>query len=156
MTSWVWKICWRRAWQSTPVFLTPESPWTEEPGRLQFMRSQRVEHNWAIKHISGIVAGRGTPSRAWNRALVYHSEMNCPKRHMCWQTRHFPRKRHLGRDQQRKGTQENCSTLWLKASGFMVTGLVSRLLRRDGKNTQKNCTKKISTTQIITMVWSLT
>ena len=28
--------------------------------------------------------------------------------------------------------------------------------RRGGKNTQKNCTKKIFTTQIITMVWSLT
>ena len=24
--------------------------WTEEPGRLQFMGSQRVEHNWATKH----------------------------------------------------------------------------------------------------------
>ena len=30
------------------------------------------------------------------------------------------------------------------------------ILRRGGKNTQKNCTKKIFTTQIITMVWSLT
>ena len=29
-------------------------------------------------------------------------------------------------------------------------------LRRGGKNTQKNCTKKIFTTQIITMVCSLT
>ena len=27
-----------------------------------------------------------------------------------------------------------------------------KILRRDGKNTQKNCTKKIFTTQIITMV----
>ena len=27
---------------------------------------------------------------------------------------------------------------------------------RGAKNTQKNCTKKIFTTQIITMVWSLT
>ena len=27
-----------------------------------------------------------------------------------------------------------------------------KTLRRDGKNTQKNCTKKIFTTQIITMV----
>ena len=25
-------------------------PWTEEPGRLQFMRSQRVRHNGATKH----------------------------------------------------------------------------------------------------------
>ena len=31
-----------------------------------------------------------------------------------------------------------------------------KILRRGGKNTQKNCTKKIFTTQIITMVWSLT
>ena len=30
--SWVGKIPQRRAWQSTPVFLPEESPWTEEPG----------------------------------------------------------------------------------------------------------------------------
>ena len=28
----------------------------------------------------------------------------------------------------------------------------AEILRRDGKNTQKNCTNKIFTTQIITMV----
>ena len=31
-----------------------------------------------------------------------------------------------------------------------------KILREGGKNTQKNCTKKIFTTQIIMMVWSLT
>ena len=31
-----------------------------------------------------------------------------------------------------------------------------KILRRGGKNKQKNCTKKIFTTQITTMVWSLT
>ena len=31
-----------------------------------------------------------------------------------------------------------------------------KILRRVGKNTQRNCTKKIFTTQIITMVGSLT
>ena len=35
----------RRAWQPTPVFLTGESPWTEEPGALQSMGSQRVGHD---------------------------------------------------------------------------------------------------------------
>ena len=35
---------WRRAWQPTPVFLPGESPWTEEPGGLQSMESQRVRH----------------------------------------------------------------------------------------------------------------
>ena len=29
----------------TPVFLPGESPWTEEPGGLQFMGSQRVGHD---------------------------------------------------------------------------------------------------------------
>ena len=40
----------RRAWQPTPVFLSGESPWTEEPGRLQSTGSQRVGHNWVTKH----------------------------------------------------------------------------------------------------------
>ena len=31
-----------------------------------------------------------------------------------------------------------------------------KTLRRGGKNTQNNCTKKSFMTQIITMVWSLT
>ena len=30
---------------ATPVFLPGESPWTEEPGRLQSMGLQRVEHD---------------------------------------------------------------------------------------------------------------
>ena len=34
-----------RAWQSTSVFLPGESPWTEEPGRLQSMASPRAGHN---------------------------------------------------------------------------------------------------------------
>ena len=35
-------------WQSTPLFLLGESPWTDEPGGLQSMGSQRIGHNWAI------------------------------------------------------------------------------------------------------------
>ena len=31
--------------QPTPVFLPGESPWTEEPGGLQSMGSQRVKHD---------------------------------------------------------------------------------------------------------------
>ena len=48
---WVGKLPWRRAWQLTPVFLPGESPWTEEPGGLQSMGSQRVGHDWASKHV---------------------------------------------------------------------------------------------------------
>ena len=32
-------------WQPTPVFLPGESPWREEPGRLQFMGPQRVGYD---------------------------------------------------------------------------------------------------------------
>ena len=47
---WVGKIPWRRIWQPTPVFSPGESPWTEEPGGLQSMGSQRVGHDW--QHVS--------------------------------------------------------------------------------------------------------
>ena len=36
-------------------------------------------------------------------------------------------KEHLGRVQQGKGTQEDCSATWLTVLGFMAIGLVSRL-----------------------------
>ena len=39
---WVRKIPWRRKWQPTPVLLAWKIPWTEKPGRLQSMGSQRV------------------------------------------------------------------------------------------------------------------
>ena len=35
--TWFGKIPWRREWLFTPIFLPGESPWTEEPGRLQSM-----------------------------------------------------------------------------------------------------------------------
>ena len=41
------KIPWRRAWQPTPVFLPGESPWAEEPGRLQSVGSLRVRQDWS-------------------------------------------------------------------------------------------------------------
>ena len=47
---WVAKILWRREWKPTLVFLLGESPWTEEPGGLQSMWSQRVGHDWATKN----------------------------------------------------------------------------------------------------------
>ena len=34
---------------TTPVFLPGESPWTEEPGRLQSIGSRKVGHDWVTK-----------------------------------------------------------------------------------------------------------
>ena len=56
--TWVWslvgKVPWRRAWQPIPVFWPGESPWTEEPGRLQSIELQRVGHDWATKHSAAL------------------------------------------------------------------------------------------------------
>jgi len=47
--TWVRSLGWEdpleEAWQPTLVSLPGESPWTEEPGRLQSMGSQRVGHD---------------------------------------------------------------------------------------------------------------
>ena len=64
-----WEDPWRRAWQPTPVLLPGESLWTEEPTGLQFMRSQRVGHDWATM-FSGHAgphsrAGLTPPGRPW-------------------------------------------------------------------------------------------
>ena len=48
---WDGKIPCRRAWQPTPVFLRGESSWTEEPGGLQSIGSQRVGHD-TVHHIT--------------------------------------------------------------------------------------------------------
>ena len=42
LDTWVGKIPWRRVWQPTPVFLPGDFPWTEEPGGLLSIWSQRV------------------------------------------------------------------------------------------------------------------
>ena len=53
----VGKILLRRAWQSTHIFFPGECPWTEEPGELQSIGSQRVGHNGSDlahnNHLSG-------------------------------------------------------------------------------------------------------
>ena len=44
-------------WASILAWLIP---WTEEPGKLQSMGSQRVRHNWAIEHPLTQVGSRHT------------------------------------------------------------------------------------------------
>ena len=48
----------------TPVFLPGKSPWIEEHGRPQFMRSQRVRHDWAMKHSTCQAQQLGEPTLA--------------------------------------------------------------------------------------------
>ena len=52
---WIRKIPWRRAQQPTSVFLLGESPWTEEPGGLQSMGSQRAGHDWSNLTLAQVI-----------------------------------------------------------------------------------------------------
>ena len=49
---WIGKLPWRREWQPTPVFLSEESTWTEEPGGLQSIGTQRIGHNLVVNQLS--------------------------------------------------------------------------------------------------------
>ena len=53
LETWVRSLGWEdsleEGMQPTPVFLPGESPWTEEPGGLQFRWSQRVGHDWGTE-----------------------------------------------------------------------------------------------------------
>jgi len=47
--TWIQSLGWEdpleEGMEPTPVFLSGESPWAEEPGELQSMGSQRVGHD---------------------------------------------------------------------------------------------------------------
>ena len=88
---WVGKIPWRRTWQPSPVFLPGESPWTEEPGRLQSMRSQNVRHGSVTKHTCPLGGLLWLPTiNTWDRlgvqllaSLDATSSVGSGKEHTC-------------------------------------------------------------------------
>ena len=51
--TWIWSLGWEdlleEGMATHSSILSWRIPWTEEPGRLQSMGSQRVRHNWATK-----------------------------------------------------------------------------------------------------------
>ena len=55
---WVGKIPWRRKSHPAPAVLPGKSPWTEEPGKLQSMGSQKSQRQMSItattKHSKGL------------------------------------------------------------------------------------------------------
>ena len=54
--TWVWSLGWEdpleEGMATRSSILAGESPWTEEPGRLQSVGSQRVRYDWVTKHIT--------------------------------------------------------------------------------------------------------
>ena len=58
--TWVWSLGWKEPLEKEIAthssILAYKITGTGEPGRLQFMGSQRVRHDWAIKHSTAQVA----------------------------------------------------------------------------------------------------
>ena len=71
--------------------------------------------------------GRGTTSRAPRVGFCLILRKELSEETHADKARDFIGRRHLGREQQGKGTQESCSATWLTVSGLMVMGLVSGL-----------------------------
>ena len=80
---WVGKSPWRRAWQPTPVFLAGESPWREEPGRLQSTGSQGVGNNWSDLH---------TVEYKQNILTLWEKSYDQPRQHIKKQRCYFANK----------------------------------------------------------------
>ena len=84
---WVGKILWKRAWQTTPVFLPGESPWTEEPGGLpapgvELPRScNRKDSKGAVATLTGHES-----SSACHNPQPAH----CGRRAICLADQHIP------------------------------------------------------------------
>ena len=74
--TWVCSLGWEdlleEGMATTPVFLPAESPWTEEPGRLQSIGSQRVRRDWVTFNYSITIYGKTYPS-SFELSL-----------HLCW------------------------------------------------------------------------
>ena len=84
---WVEKIPWRRARQPTPVFLPRESPWTEEPCRLQSSSVQLRSHVWLFV-TPWTVARQASLSISNCRSLLHEPTQRVTKIGHEWMTKH--------------------------------------------------------------------
>ena len=75
-------IPWRRAWQLTTVFLLGQSPWTEEPSRLQAIGLQGVGRDW-----SDLGYGVFVEKKKKNGKLLYNTGSSAPYSVMTFRVR---------------------------------------------------------------------
>ena len=77
---WVWSLGWEDPleWEvaTHSSILAWEIPWTEEPGRLQSMGSQRVGHDWAHTVICPEIGEEFRVSQQWYIASFIEKTLN--------------------------------------------------------------------------------
>ena len=80
LETWVWFLDWEdlleEVWLPVPVFSPGESPWTEKPGGLQSLGSQRVGHDWVTKHSTQSLSLSGLVSRIY-KELPQLTQQKC-------------------------------------------------------------------------------
>ena len=112
----------QETWVPSLIREDPTCCGATKPQLLSLCSRTREPQLLSLPHTT--VSGRETPSRARNWALTLGNalfeETHANK------ARDFIGKGHPGGEQEGKGTQENCSALWLEVLGFMVMELVSR------------------------------
>ena len=137
-------------------------PWMEEPGRLQSMGSWRVGHNWTTSlSLFTFMHWR----RKWQPTQC--SCLENPRDGGAWwaavygvaQSRTRLERLSSSRDLFKK-IRDTKGTFHAKMGSIKDRNVIDLTeaedMKKSGKNTQKNCTKKVFMTQIITMVWSFT
>ena len=89
---WVRKIPCRRAWQPTPVFFAWRIPWTEEPGGLQYIKSQKVIHDWSNRTCTPAINWTWRPRTDLILSILCSNANSWPENlvvvtsHQLWQT----------------------------------------------------------------------
>ena len=112
------KIPWRRTWKLTPV-LAWRIPWTEEPGVLQFIVSQRVSHDWS--DLACMQAGQIHPDVYFCKVLLKDSQA-CAFTYQLWLTSHYS-DRHMEWLWQIPMSWQSLKYLW----AFLVAQMVKNL-----------------------------
>ena len=82
--TWVWSLGWEdpleKEMATHSSILAWRIPWTEEPGGLHSMESQRVGHNWATSlHFTSSLYSLGVVFHCWKWVLYCWESHNLPK-----------------------------------------------------------------------------
>ena len=74
--TWIWSLSWEdpleKGTATHSSILAWRIPWTEEPGRLQFIESQRAGHDWSNLACNGIT----TEKKCINDAFLFGEDQN--------------------------------------------------------------------------------
>ena len=79
--TWVWSLGWEdpleKEMAAHSSILAWKIPWTEEPGRLQSMGSQRVGHDWAMSLSLSLLSKRTCVIPRWGLAGRGVGDLKC-------------------------------------------------------------------------------